>query len=809
MMGVFAPKLTISLMSPQNVSVAITRVAVVPHPLRYLFSLGSQGFVSVSVSGVRINVKAVEDEAMKTTQPDSPSLPPSAPQALPMFNLILWFLANLSFSLDDFEVCLQGANERLVLSVAELNLHCEVLGRSSGVAPQFIPRLRVLSIALAWQTPQETHRDELISVRHLQSSILLEGAEKRLYAPPTSLFDVSIERIQSNARLSAFVRLQALLLAFSPPQSSPPSSASSSNSVLAQFIVPKVRIRLPLVTARIRCLSHSLDVDADLVFNASISTVGGPVVTTGELSINATVDACPIASVSLVNPLVRLSGLHCFIQSVMSPQSSSLDLKLTTTGIIFHVVPDHARAWLSILEAVHFEPLQVRRRKVSSIELTEISAGTRKSFSTDGSRVHVSASLNSIVVELSEHRESPPVLSLRVETPSISIVGGSGTTRVIMQATFLELLALAYQTPIAETALPLSDHLINIESFSLRGDRHEVALNAKSAAFQVSPDVLNSLLPIVSALPLADIVKFRATVQKRCDEAPEEQSKPAEAVVARGETTSAVPLGVTLNLSVEVSQSVQIHIVDLRSNQETEVCVLSLLTSNVELEVNQHQDSRMPTVSLSFDKLDVAPTRYRPTVDGDPSVFAAPVFLSLTAVNFEDNELVIDDFSLQWNPELHLQSVDLVCSMLVTLIEYRQIIPRQTAATPVAPMKKSSADFDASSGPSFPQICAKLNRFQVRVLIGMHSAMLLNMDELRFTTNPTPSVEFVNAVYSAAPNHVDFQQLGTIPELKVSLRAAPRTVIGLTLFARQPHFALPYRFNFGAILDESATVFKG
>ena len=66
MMGVFAPKLTISLMSPQNVSVAITRVAVVPHPLRYLFSLGSQGFVSVSVSGVRINVKAVEDEAMKT-----------------------------------------------------------------------------------------------------------------------------------------------------------------------------------------------------------------------------------------------------------------------------------------------------------------------------------------------------------------------------------------------------------------------------------------------------------------------------------------------------------------------------------------------------------------------------------------------------------------------------------------------------------------------------------------------------------------------------------------------------------------------
>jgi hypothetical protein len=106
----------------------------------------------------------------------------------------------------------------------------------------------------------------------------------------------------------------------------------------------------------------------------------------------------------------------CFVSSLMK--------KATTTGILFHVVPDHARAALSVLEAVASSSSssdslgtvvsRARKKEIANAAMT----------SSVQSRLHISASLNSIVVELSENRDANAVLSVRLETPSISIVKG-------------------------------------------------------------------------------------------------------------------------------------------------------------------------------------------------------------------------------------------------------------------------------------------------------------------------------------------------------------------------------------------------
>jgi hypothetical protein len=82
------------------------------------------------------------------------------------------------------------------------------------------------------------------------------------------------------------------------------------------------------------------------------------------------------------------------------------------------------------------------------------------------------------------------------------------------------------------------------------------------------------------------------------------------------------------------------------------------------------------------------------------------------------------------------------------------------------------------------------------------------MDKLNFNASPVPTVEFVVATYCVAPNQVDFRQILIVPELKLSLRFEPRSIIALSLWVNKPHWALPFKFDFGSIVDETATVAK-
>lgn len=47
-----------------------------------------------------------------------------------------------------------------------------------------------------------------------------------------------------------------------------------------------------------------------------------------------------------------------------------------------------------------------------------------------------------------------------------------------------------------------------------------------------------------------------------------------------------------------------------------------------------------------------------------------------------------------------------------------------------------------------------------------------------------------------------------MPELKLSLRFEPRVIIALTLWTRKPIWSLPFKFDFGSIVDETASVAK-
>lgn len=442
------------------------------------------------------------------------------------------------------------------------------------------------------------------------------------------------------------------------------------------------------------------------------------------------------------------------------------------------------------------------------------------------SRLHISASLNSIVVELSENRESNAILSVRLETPSVSMVkgeilfffcclflnshfnsllktGGEAAVTVIMQSTFLEVRALAYQTPLSMEVLPISDQVLIIEALALRGDSTEVGITSKEISVQVTPDLLESLIPVVSALPLAEFMEFAAVMKGRSVNVVPTVSIPTAS------SGSAIKPARTVSLSVRVAGNVQIHLADLRSNRETEVAVFSLLSSNLEIIIPK---KGLPQIAL--EKFDGIRTRYRPNrVEDGGSGKTFPAFLTVGMLQVKDSHLDISELSVTWCPELHMMALDLVSSLLVCGIAYKRIIPRFAAAAPlVTPRGSRKSPIPSRAVPleqrQFPEFTASVAQFRVRALLGMRSAMRVEMDKLDFTASPAPSVQFTNATYAVAPNQVDFRQILLVPELKLSLRFEPRSIIALTLWTRKPHWALPYKFDFGSIVDETATVAK-
>lgn len=57
--------------------------------------------------------------------------------------------------------------------------------------------------------------------------------------------------------------------------------------------------------------------------------------------------------------------------------------------------------------------------------------------------------------------------------------GGEAAVTVIMQSTFLELRASAYQTALGMEVLPISDQVVSMEALALRGDSTEVGITSK------------------------------------------------------------------------------------------------------------------------------------------------------------------------------------------------------------------------------------------------------------------------------------------------------------------------------------------
>jgi hypothetical protein len=852
----------------------VARLSLSTHVLRFLFSFGSARLVSLVVRGVTVHVRVPTEQPSEEKSPRPPRrdeassssipLPPPPPPPMPMpaasaaaaavagqaptverksmlLRFALWLAPRVSVELDDVKLLVSVAPvaHSLQLAVSNLVLACESVGqkRQHSPNPLFLPTLSVRSVGLAFVRHGE--EQELLRLSSIGCSLLLEAVDGMLLPPPSSLVDFAIDRIVSSCNLSSLLGVKKLLDAVPKPSEAKAKKKESKRAKaplppwISKVEIPKVRIRLPLITVRIKCRTHSLNLDADVTCNASVSTKGGPIVATGEVSINATVDACPVELSSVVNPLARLSGLHCFVQASGSDKGNTFDLKVTTTGIIFHVVPDHARAVLSVLEAFA-STAGVPVGSVVSASRAARKAQEAQDSTASQNRMHISASLNSIVVELSEQRETPSVLSVRLETPSVSIVKGGDAATVIMQSTFLQLSALAYQTPLALEVLPLSDQVLNIEALALRGDSGEVGITSKEVSVQLSPEVLESLLMVVSALPLAEFMEFAAAAKARrpvvsiarnsgsivlnrssaslsfavpsprmssmAERIAGSSSSLAAAVAAAPKQAAAA------SLSLRIGGNVQIHVADMRSNRETEVSILSLLTSNFEL-----QAGGIAGPAISFDKLDGVRTRYRPQKPEEGGGKTFPAFFSLGRFGLEKKHIDLEELSITWTPELHMAAVELASSLAVCAQAYKKIIPRLAApAGPLPPASKSPG----MSRPvpleqrKFPEITATVTQFRVRALLGMHSAMRVEMDQLLFSASPVPSVEFANATYAVAMNHVDFRQILIVPQLKLGLRFEPRTIIALQLWVSKPHWALPFKFDFGSIVDETATVAK-
>jgi hypothetical protein len=744
----------------QPVSFSLSRLSITTHVLRFLLSLGKSRLISFSIGVAEVRVKILKlddgheglvsprilpsgDCAIPAPPPPPPSSIGSGPlnkgsSASPVGKLrfservLLWLLPRVGLSLEEFRLILSAppVAQSMVLKVSALTLACE--SNSQKQKLRFNAAIGISSVSFGVLVAGK-EEEELVRVSAIACSLPIEMTDGLLLPTPSALLDFGIERIVSNCQLASILSLQSVVRALG--ERAPKNKelklkgvkASSPKPLppwVAKLVMPKVRIRLPLIEVRIKCRSHTLQLDGDVTCNASVSTkAGGPVVVTSEVGINVAVDACPVGLKSVMNPLARLSGLHCLLQASVGEKMSSVDLKVTTTGIIFNVVPDHARAVLSVLETVTSSSNAsavvgnvVPRSKIKATGATAVSP----SLLTVQTRLHISASLNSIVVELSEHREAPSVLSIRLETPSVSIVkGGEAPATVIMQSTFLELRALAYQTPLSLEVLPISDQVLNIEALALRGDSGEVSITSKEISVQITPDFLDSLIPIVAALPLAEFMEFAVIAKGR---------SAVYNVSPKKQSISSTTTG--LALSFRVGGNVQIHFADLRSNRETEVAVFSFLSSNFELVVPKKGS---PQVTL--EKFDGIRTRYRPQrVEDAGAGKSFPAFLSLAGFHLGDSHIDLQELSITWCPELHMMGLDLVASMIVCLQAYKKIIPRFATTTTMAPASASPRGERPPKSPvptrnvpleqrKFPEISASITQLRIRALLGMHSAM--------------------------------------------------------------------------------------
>lgn len=791
--------------------------------MSFLFSFGNSPLVSLLVSQCSVSVRLSEPKNGSSTS--LPQVASPAKKSEPkkqrgqnslVERLLPRILPRILVRVVNVQalVSCPSLSHVLVAGVGSISFEIQSSGRSLSGKPLFLPTLNVSEASLSWRFQNDV--EELIKLTSISCSVPLEASGGTLAFPQTSLLDFAIERITSQASLGSFLRLQHLAVAAAARKKqlqeveevnvvSKEERRKEVVAMLSKIEFPKIRVRLPLIAIRIRCQKHSLNVDSDITCNFSISAKTGPLLVTGEVSINATIDAAPLDRMAHVSPLARLSGLHCFLQSSVAESVSTFDLKLTTTGIIFNVVPDHARVALSIVDTVHANMVTSDKTKKKHADVKpHLSHSTTELVSGKG-RIHVSASLNSIVVQLSEERDRPPVVSVRLETPSISVIGGGGPATVIMQSTFLEMSSLAYQSPLALEVMPLSDKILNIEALALRGDSSELGITSKSVSVQLSPELLESMLPIVSALPLADLVERQAAAAPPVTPVvtplmSKRLSSPAPAVVEE----SGKPKGPAI--LVRVGGDVQLHLVDLRSNNQREAVVISLLSSDLELTA---APKSQPTLKLK--RLDGITTRYRPTDPNDvPKTF--PAFFSCTNISVDPGVVSLDDLSVVWNPEFHFEALELGSSFAVCAISYVKIIPRlsQPAIDRVQTRQGGSGSLRTVplAQRKLPALVVNVTRFSVKALLGVHSAMRVTMDLLVLKTNPVLGVEFTNAVYAVGLNHVDIRQILRVPSLTLSLMHEPRSIVAAKVVAVRPRWVLPYKFDFGSIVDETATVAK-
>lgn len=252
---------------------------------------------------------------------------------------LLWMLPKIGFKLDELKFVFSAppVAQSVVLKVSNVALGFDAIVVKK---QRFTPTISISSIGLGISVARK--EEELLGISSITLSVPLEVTDGLVLPQSSGLIDFGIEKVSSNCLLASLFSVQSLIVAALerlPKRDEHQTEKKAVSKPLPLWVtkleVPKLRIRLPLIAVRVKSRSHTLQLDSDAVCNASVSTKGGPIVVTAEISINVAVDACPIGFTSVVNPLARLSGLHCFVQLSSSEKMKAFDLKVECRTFFF------------------------------------------------------------------------------------------------------------------------------------------------------------------------------------------------------------------------------------------------------------------------------------------------------------------------------------------------------------------------------------------------------------------------------------------------------------------------------------------